>query len=100
VRRLAISLIVASLTFTASGLLGLIVPEPCTPYELAGSGQDDGQCAPTCMTCGCCARPLVPGILAAASSPEQTVSLIEAVLQRVPETDPHPILHVPKRLPA
>jgi hypothetical protein len=100
VRRIASALIVASLTFTASGLLGLMVPEPCTASELAGSGQDDGRCPPTCITCSCCARPLVFGILAAASSPEQTVTVIEAVLQRVPETDPHPILHVPKRLPA
>jgi len=58
VRRFALAIIVALLTFSASGVYALVIAEPCTGYEQPG--QDDGACPPTCVTCGCCAQAVEP----------------------------------------
>ncbi len=94
VRRFTLAVIVAVLTFSASGALSLILPEPCTGYEQ--TGRDDGACPPTCVTCGCCAQAAEPVMLVAVSSPDVPVTGVTSQLPRIPKTVPRDILHVPK----
>jgi hypothetical protein len=47
VRRIALAIIVALLTFSASGVVSLVRAEPCTANEPAGS--DDSNCPPACV---------------------------------------------------
>ena len=94
VRRFALTLIVALLTFTASGVAALAIPEPCTGFEQ--SGQDDGACPPMCVTCGCCAQAAEPVGVSVARAPEVPLADITLVIPRLPKASPHDILHVPK----
>ena len=94
VRRFALAIIVALLTFSASGVSASSLAEPCTGYEPPGS--DDSACPPTCVTCGCCAQAAEPAIMPVASSLEAPVADISPVIPRVPKTSPRDILHVPK----
>jgi hypothetical protein len=95
VRRFMLAVVVALLTISASGVWSLVVTEPCTGYELAGT-EDDGACPPTCVTCGCCAQAAEPAMLAHTSSPDVPVTDLIDRLPIVPRTDPRDILHVPK----
>ena len=98
VRRFALAITVAVLTFSVSGLSSLAIAEPCTAYEQGG--RDDGACPPTCLTCGCCAQAVEPALLDHTSSPDLPVAEIVSALPVVVTTDPRAILHVPKsRLP-
>ena len=94
VRRLALSIIVALLTFSAAGAYALVITEPCTGYEQPG--QDDGGCPPTCVTCGCCAQAAEPAIVPVGSSLEAPVSDISPLIPHAPKVNPRDILHVPK----
>jgi len=94
VRRFALAFIVAMLTLSASGFSSLIATEPCTGSE--PPGQRDSSCPPTCVTCGCCAQALEPVTVVVAASPDAVVSVIDVTLPGLPDTDPRPILHVPK----
>lgn len=94
VRRLAFAIIVALLTFTASGAYALVIAEPCTGYEQPG--QEDGACPPTCVRCGCCTQAAEPAILTVASSLEVPVTIVSPLIPRVPKASPRDILHVPK----
>jgi hypothetical protein len=94
VPRLAPAILVALLTFSASGVSALIIAEPCTGYEQATS--EDGACLPTCVTCGCCAQAVEPVIVSAATSPEAPVVEITPFLPHVPQARAGEILHVPK----
>jgi len=94
VRRAILATIVGLLSFSASGVSTLVIDEPCIGYELPGS--DEGVCAPTCLTCGCCAQAAEPVVVIAATSPEIPVADITAFLPYLPRTAPHDILHVPK----
>lgn len=92
--RFALAIIVALLTFNASGVVSLVRAEPCTIYEPAGG--DDNACPPTCVTCSCCARAAEPVALVAMSSFDLTVCDMRPALPSPPNTDPRDILHVPK----
>ena len=81
------------LTFSASGVSALVVPEPCT-YEQAG--QDDGACAPTCLTCGCCAQPVDPVVFWATSSADAPRPAVIAFVSRLTDAQTRDVLHVPK----
>jgi hypothetical protein len=94
VRRFALAIIVALLTFSASGVSSLVMSEPCTGYEQPG--RDDGACPPTCVTCGCCAQAVEPEAVVATSSPDVPVAEIATALPRLVKTDPRAVLHVPK----
>ena len=94
VRRFALAIIVAVLTFSASGFVSLVRAEPCTASEPAGS--NDSNCPPACVTCGCCARAAEPVALAAMSSPDIPVTALLPALPQLPKTNPRDILHVPK----
>jgi hypothetical protein len=96
VRRLALALIVAILTLSASGMASLLVPEPCSGYE--PPGHSDNACPPTCVTRGCCARAIEPLTVMATSLPDRPVLAMVAPLPPLPLTDPRPILHVPRSL--
>jgi hypothetical protein len=91
---LGLAIIVALLTFSASGTSALVSSEPCALYELPG--QEDGACPPTCVTCGCCAQAAEPVILSVASSLDSPVLEIERFRPRVPQSRAREILHVPK----
>ena len=97
-QRLALALIVALLTFTASGVSALIVPEPCTAYERPG--QEDGACPPTCVRCGCCARAAETMAPQTEESLDTTVAAFQSKTPSLLTTQPRDILHVPKLRPA
>jgi hypothetical protein len=94
VRRFAFPIIVAFLTFSASGISGLIMAEPCTGYEQPG--REDGGCPPTCVTCGCCAQAAEPVILSVSRSLEVPVADVSSFIPHLPTSSPRDILHVPK----
>jgi hypothetical protein len=94
VRRLALTLVVALLTFSASGVYALVVAEPCASYEQPA--QDDRSCPPMCVTCGCCAQAVEPVTLALDAVPDAPVAAIDFLLPPLPKTTPRDILHVPK----
>lgn len=92
--RFALAVIVALLTFSASGVSALIVAEPCTGDEQPG--QEDGACPPTCVRCACCARAAETVIPQAEDSPEVTVADVQVATFRLANAQPRDILHVPK----
>jgi hypothetical protein len=98
VRRLVLGIIVALLTFSASGLPALVAGEPCTGYEQPGS--DDASCPPTCVTCGCCAQAAEPAMVPVAGSLEAPVADVTPLSSHAAKTTPRDILHVPRPLRA
>jgi len=94
VRRFALAVIIGLLTFSVSGVYSLVINEPCTGYEAAGS--DDAACPPTCVTCGCCAQAVEPVALVVSATPDVPIADIPDVIPSVPRTTPRDILHVPK----
>jgi hypothetical protein len=92
--RFALATIVALLTFSVSGASALIVPEPCTGYELPG--QEDGSCPPTCVRCGCCARAAEAMAPQIEDSLDITLAEFATITPLLPTTQPRDILHVPK----
>jgi hypothetical protein len=84
VRRFALAVVEALLSFTASGVATLVAGEPCTSFE-QGSREDD-TCAPTCVTCGCCAQAAEPVVLSVTNSPDDPLTGLSAYIP----------LHVPK----
>lgn len=91
---MAFVLFVATMAFSTSGLLDLAVAEPCAIDE--APGQQDGNCAATCVLCHCGARSIE------VRSPRLvTIRIpvfIDAVsaFELVPAGNPSDILHVPK----
>ena len=94
VGRLALLFVVGILAVSASGLTGLVVNEPCTPFEQPGSY--DGACPPTCVTCGCCAQAAEPGAFLVSATPDVPIADAPEILPSLPRTAPDDILHVPK----
>jgi hypothetical protein len=93
VRRFALAIIVALLTFSASGVHSLVIAETCIGTEQPG--QDEGACPPTCVTCGCCAQAAEPA--APLATPLETpIADVAPLASRASKTTPHDILHVPK----
>ena len=93
-RRGVLGIVIALLTFSASGVAAFVVTEPCGTFE--GAGRDHGDCPPTCVTCGCCAQAAEPVAVVVSVSPDVPVSDLIPVLPRVPRSNPLDILHVPK----
>lgn len=94
VRRVAFAFIVAFLTISVSGASSLIVREPCSSTEAAGTSHET--CPPTCITCGCCAQAVEPVALVLIASPDVRVEVPAPALPQTPESHPRDILHVPK----
>jgi hypothetical protein len=94
VRRFAFTIIVALLTFSASGAYALVIAEPCTGYEQPG--HDDGACPPTCVTCGCCAQAVEPVAVVISVTPDTPIADVSDVLPSFQRATPRDILHVPK----
>jgi hypothetical protein len=94
VRRLALALVVGILSFNATGVGRLIVGEPCAPFTL--TAEDDGDCPPTCVTCGCCAQAAEPTALVVVDSVEVVTPLFNPVPPAFTDSEPRDILHVPK----
>ena len=95
-RRFLLALIVALLSFSASGVSRSVVGEPCTGSEQPG--RDDGACPPICVTCGCCAQAAEPVVLPVVISHDVPPAPIEQRIPGLPRTNPRDILHVPKPL--
>ncbi|HEY0284188.1 MAG TPA: hypothetical protein VGC23_02290 [Vicinamibacterales bacterium] len=93
-RRFALAIVVALLSFSASGVVSLVRAEPCTENEPVGSA--DSNCPPACVTCGCCARAAEPVELAAMGSPDILLTAVLPALPHLAKTNPRDILHVPK----
>ena len=93
-RRFALAIIVALLTFSASGAHALVIAEPCTGY--AQGGQDDGTCPPTCVTCGCCAQAVEPVAVVISATPDALIADVSELLPNLPRSTARDILHVPK----
>jgi hypothetical protein len=91
--RFLLTLIVALLTFSASGVSTVVVVEPCSGFQ-QNSGEDR-DCPPTCMTCGCCAQAVEPALVLP-TSPDTRVDDIDVELARLVKAHPRPVLHVPK----
>jgi hypothetical protein len=94
VRRIALAVVAGLLMLSASGASAMVVPEPCAGYEQAG--REDGDCPPTCVTCGCCAQAAEPVMLRTAISPDAPVAVIHARRSSLPQARARDILHVPK----
>jgi hypothetical protein len=94
VRRSGLAILVFLLTFSASGVVGLIVPEPCGAFELVET--EDGACPPTCVTCGCCAQAVEPVSIVVTSAPDPTIAHLPLFPPNLVHADPGDILHVPK----
>lgn len=95
-RRFALAVIVGLLVFSASGAVTLVVPETCELFERAG--EEDRDCAPTCVTCGCCAQSTEPVALVVVDTPDHLVAELTFVLPRFLEAAPNEVLHVPRPL--
>lgn len=95
VRRFALLLTVALLTAGFSGTIGLIVPEPCSLIE--ASDAPDGDCSPTCATCGCCARPTVPALIVVVAAGIAARGESSPIETHAPTSEPAGIFHVPRR---
>jgi len=93
-QRFALAIVVALLTFSASGVSALAIGEPCSPYEQPG--REDSSCPPTCVTCGCCVHAIEPMTLQVVLSPDLPVAEVHAFIPRLLATRAHDILHVPK----
>jgi hypothetical protein len=93
-RRLLTVLLVALVCTLSSGVLELIVPEPCAT-EAAASGAADGNCPPTCLQCHC-ARPfdvtLPPLVADGALRPADPAAVAIATALAAPDD----VLHVPR----
>ena len=82
------------LTFSASGVSALVTAEPCAAFEQ--TAQDDGACAPTCVTCGCCAMAVEATVVTMAATPAVLVAEVSPLVPPVLPSASHDILHVPK----
>ena len=95
VRRVALLVFLALLTFDVSGLSGLCdeadCDEPC-PTDLSG-----GRCPPNCHDCSCCSLPRVTTTpaLAFIAPPVCARSWIGST-DHLPAPEPAEILHVPR----
>ena len=92
--RLALALLVTVLSFSASGLMSVLVDEPCSPTE--SSSQRDTDCPPTCVTCGCCTQPTEVARITVTFAPQSVSTLEPALVVRVSDSEPQDILHVPR----
>jgi len=95
VSRFALVLFVAAMSISTSGLIDLVVPEPCSIEE--SSGRDDGECAATCVRCNCCARSIEIAVPSPSAVPAPLTAHALPVPSFVSPGSPSDILHVPKR---
>jgi hypothetical protein len=91
---MALALLVGILSFSATGVVSLMLGEPCTAFSL--SAEDDRDCPPTCVSCGCCTQAVETAAIVVASSPDTPVTQFAPVLPSFTDTQPRDILHVPK----
>jgi hypothetical protein len=97
VRRAAVVVFLALLTFNVSGLAAICGETSCDescPTDISG-----GQCAPNCHYCSCCALPRVTGSapVTLVAPQTQAASWICAD-DDLTSPEPADILHVPKSL--
>ena len=97
-RRAALIVFLALLTFQVSGLAAVCGDRPCDddacPGEAAG-----GQCAPNCHYCSCCSLPTALEVTGVALAPPDTNHTSWFLVdERLTSPAPADILHVPKPL--
>ncbi len=94
-RRFLLAVFVALITVSTSGVIDLIVPEPCSINE-AANGREDGNCAATCVRCNCCGRSVeVAGVTVLSVRLSITVETF-SIPVFFSTASPAEILHVPK----
>ena len=94
-RRLFLALIVALLTFSASGVTAAVVAESCSMIEQRETQHSD--CPPMCVTCGCCVQAVEPADIVVYSTFEAPVGDPAIPEYRLIKFEPRDVLHVPKR---
>ena len=92
-QRVALVLLVATLSFSVSGLSSMFVPEPCTVGERSGT---DNRCPPMCVTCGCCHRSVDVTRLVIAGTQAHVATEMPPLVEQLRSAAPGEILHVPK----
>jgi hypothetical protein len=97
VRRAALVVFLALLTFNVSGLAAICGDTSCDescPTDLSG-----GQCAPNCHSCSCCSLPTVTGSATVALvRPQARHASCVSANDDLTAPEPADILHVPKSL--
>jgi hypothetical protein len=93
VRRYALALLVALLTFSTAGLTVLTADEPCS---ISGGDVDERDCPSTCVTCGCCAQAAEPAAIVDAGSFDAPVADLAPPVYRLLKSVPQDVLHVPR----
>lgn len=92
--RLASRLLLVLIALSASGVPALIIPEPCEVGQ--ASAADDGNCAATCVRCGCCAHPTDLFDARPAFITLLRTDYAPVTSPALPLSDSREILHVPK----
>jgi hypothetical protein len=96
VPRIVLALVIGLLALSASGVESVFIQEPCGINEQ--SAREDGACAPTCVTCGCCARAIEPVGVAVVNDPGRPSPPAVTRPHDLLPTNPADVLHVPKAL--
>jgi hypothetical protein len=95
VRRFLLATFVALIAVSTSGVMDLVLPEPCSIDEVA-NGQEDGDCAATCVRCNCCARSIEVAAVTVLSVRLSIPAESSPFSQFFSSVSPADILHVPK----
>lgn len=95
VRRFLLTAFVALIAVSTSGVIDLVVPEPCSIDE-ATNGQEDRDCAATCVRCNCCARSIEVAAVAVLSVRVSIGAETFPIPEFFSSVSPADILHVPK----
>lgn len=94
-RRFVLAAFVALIAVSTSGLMDLVVPEPCSIDE-ATNGQEDRDCAATCVRCNCCARSIEVAAVTVLSVRLSILAETFPIPEFFSSVSPAEILHVPK----
>lgn len=93
VRRFLFLLVLGFLALDATGLEALVRPERCTSVQ---DTQPDGTCPPTCATCACGVKVIVPDLAVPIGSVLVRQTFIVLYSRGIPRIVPSKIFHVPK----
>jgi hypothetical protein len=95
VRRALLVTLFALLTFSASGISAAVFAESCEMTDSGSSQHND--CAPTCVTCGCCVHAVEPATFVVFTTGEAPLADPIVPEYRLIKSEPRDVLHVPKR---
>jgi hypothetical protein len=96
VLRLALAALCALLMLSLSGVTAVAIGEQCSAFEQTTSSSDHGNCAPTCVTCGCCAQAVEPTAAHVEATPQRAPVEPPPLTVQLPAASPLDVLHVPR----